>query len=488
MRLVLSRWSALVLVSVVLLLSLAACGGKGDADSAPAPTTPPQQTTVADTATPAPAPPTATPVPATATPEPVETPTPASSADRDADTAFPLPEDATDVVQNPDEITFVSALAIEELVEFYREALGADDWLELEDATSIDDDLAFMEFDRAEEAIFLTIFSQDGASMANFDLSSAPSLAGEQDDANAPDASGYTVADWPVPDDADDIDIVDNVLSFKTALSLVEVADFYRPTFALLDLGESCLENVDEYTSISCSSSNGVVTLNFFAFEGFDATEVEIDYTNNSLETPGDSGADDGELGVDEQADLPLPDDHTGYATDSSDYRRSIEATSPSSVETLTAFFQEELPKSGWTLDDEESSDTAATLHFSGPEGNLVVNLTAGDETVISMVARDPAAAEAAGILPPAGQARLYLISYADSDLTVTIDGQEIVVPAGAGMDSPDDAPTVDLAPGDYDVTTTVDGSSVTDQITVGADEVWGVLLDVQGALPLQMY
>ena len=32
------------------------------------------------------------------------------------------------------------------------------------------------------------------------------------------------------------------------------------------------------------------------------------------------------------------------------------------------------------------------------------------------------------------------------------------------------------------------DGSSVTDQITIGADETWGLLLDEQGTLPLQMY
>jgi hypothetical protein len=55
-------------------------------------------------------------------------------------------------------------------------------------------------------------------------------------------------------------------------------------------------------------------------------------------------------------------------------------------------------------------------------------------------------------------------------------------------MESPDDAPQVELAPGTYDVTTEVGGSSITDEIVVGPDESWALLLDEEGALPLQMY
>jgi hypothetical protein len=72
--------------------------------------------------------------------------------------------------------------------------------------------------------------------------------------------------------------------------------------------------------------------------------------------------------------------------------------------------------------------------------------------------------------------------------MTVTIDGEAIDVPPGAGMDSPDDAPQLDLPPGTYDVITEVSGSSVTDEITVGPDETWALLLDEEGALPLEMY
>lgn len=83
---------------------------------------------------------------------------------------------------------------------------------------------------------------------------------------------------------------------------------------------------------------------------------------------------------------------------------------------------------------------------------------------------------------------RLYLVNFTEDDLTVTIDGQTIQAPPEADMESPDDAPKLDLPPGTYEVTTTVGGSSVIDEITVGPDESWGLLLDEQGALPLQMY
>jgi hypothetical protein len=118
----------------------------------------------------------------------------------------------------------------------------------------------------------------------------------------------------------------------------------------------------------------------------------------------------------------------------------------------------------------------------------LELTLRSGDETEIVLVTRDATAAREAGILPPTGQARIYLVNLSDANLTVVIDGEEIEVAAGAGTESPDDAPTIDLPPGAYEVTTTAGSGSVTDQVTVGADETWVLLLDEQGALPLQMY
>lgn len=221
-----------------------------------------------------------------------------------------------------------------------------------------------------------------------------------------------------------------------------------------------------------------------FAFEGFEATEVEIEFTNYALE----SSAGAGDVGVEDEGGLPLPADRTGYSSESSEFRRMVILFSPSDVPTLVEFFQTELASRGWTLDDSDETQTGATLRFSGTDGELVVTLQAGDETEVVLVQKNPAAAQEAGVLPPAGQARLFLVNFTETELTVTIDGQTIELAPGAGMDSPDDAPTLDLAPGTYEVTTTVGGSSVTDEIVVGADETWALLLDELGALPLQLY
>jgi hypothetical protein len=299
-------------------------------------------------------------------------------------------------------------------------------------------------------------------------------------------ASGaiVTIADWPAPPEALDVEISGDTLSFHTPLTLADVAEFYRPVYDSLDLDASCLEDVADYTSVSCSTSTGDVSINFFAYTGFDDTEVEIEYINYALAPAEDTG----ELGVVDEEGLPVADDHTGYTSDGSEFMRTVAYFSPSSLETLVELTQTELAARGWTEDDSNQTEDSATLTFSGPDGQLNVTLQAGDETEVVMTRRNRAAAEEAGILPPAGQARLYLVNFSTDELTVDIDGQTIQVPPEAGMESPDDAPTLDLAPGTYDVTTTVGGSSVTDEITIGADESWALLLDEMGALPLQMY
>lgn len=296
---------------------------------------------------------------------------------------------------------------------------------------------------------------------------------------------GMTIADWPAPPDATAVTVNDDTLSFKTALSLVDVAEFYRPFYDEQELDASCLEDVADYTSVSCSYSNGDITVSFFAFEGFGETEVEIEVINYALQADSD---DSGELGVVEEEGLPLPDDHTGYSAEGGEFLRTVAVTSPSDLATLVAFYQVELASRGWTLDDTEGDDSQQILHLSGDAGELTVTITAGDETEVLLAQRDRAAAEAAAVLPPAGLARLLLVNFTQSDMTVTIDGQTIAVLPSAGMETTDDAPRLDLPPGTYDVTTEVGDASVTDEIVVGPDESWVLLLDEIGALPIQIF
>jgi hypothetical protein len=118
----------------------------------------------------------------------------------------------------------------------------------------------------------------------------------------------------------------------------------------------------------------------------------------------------------------------------------------------------------------------------------LLVTLQSGGETEVALTFKNPSAAKEAGILPPAGQARIYLINFSEDELTVTINDQVFNLAAEVGMESPDDAAKLDLAPGTYEVTTEAGSTTVTDEVTIGADEAWGLLLDELGALPTQIY
>jgi len=497
-----SKWFVFLLFLAVLLWSLTACGGEDESSPPPAEESAQQEAAqIENTPTPTEEP-TSTPVPptstSTSTPTPAPTDTPTAEPPPEEETAdtsplpdLPLPEDAEEVAYEFSEIIFSSPSDIETLVEFYREALSIDNWEEELDFSEVDEAFAFVEFGRGDETIFITIFELGGASQTSIDLSSAPSLAGDAGDddsmATSTEGSGYTIADWPTPPDAKDIDISGDLLSFKVSLPLVDVVEFYRPTYEMMGLGTSCLDDAADYTSLSCSISAGDVTLNFYAFEGVDDTEVEIDFVNYALGSSTDDSS-PGELGVTDEDGLPLPDDYTSYASEGSEFSRQVYVSSPSDLDTLVEFFQTELSDRGWTLDDSDQSSAEATLRFSGPDGELVVTLQSGDETEVALTVKNRAAAEEAGILPPAGQARIYLVNFTEEELTVTIDDQVIKLAAEAGMESPDDAPNMDLPPGTYDVTTEVGSSSVTDEVIVGPDESWGLLLDEQGAFPMQIY
>jgi hypothetical protein len=411
-------------------------------------------------------------------------------------TAFPLPDDAQDVTYEASEITFSNASALEDVVEFYRERLAAEGWQEQSDFSEVDESFAFVEFDREDEIIYLTVINFGDTNEAIIDLSEAYSWVGspaDEDLADLPsDAPTYTIADWPVPAEATEVDLSGEELTFKVAMSLVDVAEFYWPTFEMMELGTSCLEDVADYTSLSCSSSNGYVSLNFFAFEGLDdQTEVEISFTNTALDSDEDESgsSDSGELTAIDEEGLPLPSDYTGYAAESGGFRRGLTFTSPSDIPTLQAFYESELAALGWEIEETSEAEGVMTMTIGGAEGPAVLTLKpAGSETEGALFIKDTAAAKEAGIIPPAGQGRVYLINLSDQELSVLINDQTLKVPAGAGSESPDTAVKLDLRPNRYNVTTTSTSGAVVDEVTVGPDEVWSLLLDAQGALPLQMY
>lgn len=419
---------------------------------------------------------------------------------------LPFPEDAKDVVYEADatQITFSSPSKIPEVADFYRQALSEQGWQEDGDFSMVEDMFGSLEFSQGDQTLSITLLPDvlnESGTQVIIDVSGMVAPAEEvaevpvEESTPAADAPGYTINDWPFPPEAIKVNRSGDKLTYTITKDLQTIADFYRPTFELMELGTSCLDDVGDYTSISCSASNGDYSLNFFAFAaGDNNTEVEINFTNYALgssdSSDSSSSGDSGPLTAEDKDGLPIPSDYTNYSSEGSPFLRRLTFTSPSDIETLVQFYQTELPPLGWKQAGEASSTAeATTLTFEGAEGKLTVTIKpSGDETEVVLANKNPTAAKEAGILPPAGQARIYMVNFSTEELAVTINDQVIKVAAEAGTTSPDDAPTLDLKPGTYKVTTKAGSSSVTDEITIGVDEVWSLLLSPEGAAPLQMY
>ena len=84
--------------------------------------------------------------------------------------------------------------------------------------------------------------------------------------------------------------------------------------------------------------------------------------------------------------------------------------------------------------------------------------------------------------------AKLVIGNPMPMEAVVTINKQAIKVAAGVGAKAPD-GPTLDLAPGKYKFSIKLPGVPLhNDELDVGADETWGLLIGPGGALPLRAY
>ena len=150
-----------------------------------------------------------------------------------------------------------------------------------------------------------------------------------------------------------------------------------------------------------------------------------------------------------------MPDDYTNFGSESSPYRHSVTATSPSALKAVLEFYRRELPARKWQElpSTVGATDTQATLMFEnkGEQARLVLELTrnADGGTDINATAKLEGAAKQAGALPPSGQARIYLGNITDGQVVFTINQKEIKV----GVQSPNpasmkDIPSVDVLSG----------------------------------------
>ena len=110
------------------------------------------------------------------------------------------------------------------------------------------------------------------------------------------------------------------------------------------------------------------------------------------------------------------------------------------------------------------------------------------DATSVSLVVKNPGAVAKAGIMPKPGQAKVLFGNINPAEASITFNSKTLKVAAGAGTKKPD-GPSLDVAPGKYKYSIKLPGRPAqSDEVEVGVDETWGLMIGPGGVLALQAY
>jgi hypothetical protein len=106
----------------------------------------------------------------------------------------------------------------------------------------------------------------------------------------------------------------------------------------------------------------------------------------------------------------------------------------------------------------------------------------------LRLVVKNAGAASKAGILPKPGQVKVMFGNINDAEAAIMFNNKTIKVAAGAGRKGPD-GPMLDLPPGKYKYSIRLPCKPAqSDEVELGADETWGLMIGPSGVLPLQAY
>ncbi|MBI3702901.1 MAG: hypothetical protein HY244_03380 [Rhizobiales bacterium] len=172
-------------------------------------------------------------------------------------------------------------------------------------------------------------------------------------------------------------------------------------------------------------------------------------------------------------------------------FRRELKTNVPLNLADVLGFYRRELGKLNWKEESKGAAIAAdnATITFMTSTGPALLKLGRKDgETTVQLMVKDPGAAEKAGILPKAGQVKILFGNINPAEAAITFNNKTIKVAAGAGTKAPD-GPMLDLAPGKYKYAIKLPGRPAqNDEVEVGADETWGLMIGPGGVLALQAY
>lgn len=331
----------------------------------------------------------------------------------------------------------------------------------------------------------------------------APRAAGVPAGPLQPLAGGE--APIPVPDTAQDVEFdgEEGTLAFTSASSVTALADFFRSTLrpqgwrakpsVINNANMAQLDFAKAGKSLSITimkmgpSSNVTARGSGLEVAGAAAGAPTPDAPAQAAAASPPSAED---LVVEETGGLPVPRRHTMSEATKTPFRRELNATVPLDLAVVLDFYRRELGTRGWTEEAKGAvvAPDRATIVFTSPEGPAVLKLSRkGKDTIISLSVKNPDAAKTAGVLPPAGKARVMFGNILPRAASLVFNRKTIKVPANAGAKAPD-GPALDLAPGRYTYSIRTGGKVETDVVELNADETWGLMIGPGGVLALQAY
>jgi len=397
-------------------------------------------------------------------------------------------------------LTAISDSDFATVLEFYRRELPALGWQEYTDTAIVttipENHYASLIFSKDGVSLNLELINQGGD---DTDISiTTNTIGGER--------ASIDVNEFPVPDDARDIKVQEHTLSYLVFSDIDSFRDFYTEELGQLGLrmsGMTGFHNIYAFQITKFFTDDDGYLLRLTYIQQIVSTEeetnptgeisVQIEVLSDTSETVQEMPEEDDEFGASQTHDYPLPSDNLGIFTEATEFRKSLVSSSPSDISTLLEFYRTELPPLGWQEDTDAAivDDTQAFLMFDGPESILTIELSPSttDDNAITITEKFPAKAEEAGLLPPPGQARVVLANDSDMEVTFTINGEEFKVGPGVNSDRKLDGPVLDLAPSTLTISVTLaSGETISEEVTLGADDTWliGVIFDI--LWPVQLY
>ncbi len=288
----------------------------------------------------------------------------------------------------------------------------------------------------------------------------------------------------------------DGKLEFNSPSTPKSVAGFYRSELKSLGWKE-VRTPIDNPAMVRLDFTKGAQKIAFTVMLFGGNARVSADGTG--LLVPADPNRETEQLEAEEVSGFPVPKKRSlsapGQWSSKSGtvvFRRDYNAQVPSDIGSVLAFYRRELAKRDWkerTAGAVIKSDNVA-IAFTSPDGPASLQLGRnGKETTIALVIKNPTEAAKAGILPSAGKAKVMLGNIGDEEASITINQKTIKVAPGTGSTKTPDGPMLELKPGKYKYVLNRPGKPrKSEEIVLGADDSWGLMIGPGGILALQIY